>query len=377
MNRINVIRSSMPPFEEYIEEIRGIWDSRWLTNCGPKHQELEKALSKWLGVDQVSLFCNGHVSLEAAFSLFPAGSEVITTPFTYASTTLAIARCGLLPVFCDIEPQFYTMDPKKIEALITEKTVALAPVHVYGNLCDWRRIQEIASKHNLKVIYDAAHAFGVRDGNVGVGSLGDISMFSLHATKVFHTVEGGCLTYNAPELSQRFTAWRQFGMYEKDCTEILGTNAKMTEFSAAMGLCNLRHLEEQIAKRRIVAERYRDRLEGTAGLIFCPKQSGVTSNYAYMPVQIIDEQFGEGRDELAQRLAKKDVYVRKYFYPLTSQFPYFQTNFAIQETPVAAEVAERILCLPLYADLTPEEVDRVCDLILERHGAKEKTVLHE
>lgn len=367
MNRINVIRSSMPPLEEYVEEIREIWDSRWLSNCGPKHQALENALSDWLGADKVSLFCNGHISLEAAFSLFPAGSEVITTPFTYASTTLAIARCGLTPVFCDIEPVFYTMAPEKIEALITEKTVAIAPVHVYGNLCDWRKIQKIAKTHNLKVIYDAAHAFGVRDKGIGVGSLGDISMFSLHATKVFHTIEGGCLTYTEPELSRRFAAWRQFGMYDKDCTEILGTNAKMTEFSAAMGLCNLRHLEEEITKRRIAAERYRERLEGAAGLIFCPKQSGITSNYAYMPVQVIAEQFGENRDELAQRLAEKDVYVRKYFYPLTSQFPYFQENFAIQDTPIAEEIADRILCLPLYADLTVEDVDWICDLILERH----------
>ncbi len=366
MKRINVIRSSMPPLEEYIEEIREIWENRWLSNSGPKHQALENALSEWLDVDRVSLFCNGHMSLEAAFSLFPAGSEVITTPFTYASTTLAIARCGLTPVFCDIEPLFYTIDPEKIEALVTEKTVAIAPVHVYGNLCNWRKIQEIAKKYNLKVIYDAAHAFGVKEKDVGIGRLGDISMFSLHATKVFHTIEGGCLTFSAAELSQRFAAWRQFGMYDKDCTEILGTNAKMTEFSAAMGLCNLRHLEEQIAKRRIAAERYRDRLEGAAGLIFCPKQSGVTSNYAYMPVQVISEQFGEGRDELAQRLAERNIYVRKYFFPLTSQFPYFQKNFTIQETPIAAEIAKHILCLPLYADLTTEDVDWICDTILEQ-----------
>ena len=364
MEKINVIRSSMPPFEEYVEEIRDIWDNRWLSNCGPKHQTLEQELSKYLGVDNTSLFCNGHTALEAAFSLLPPGSEVITTPFTYASTTLAIARCGLIPVFCDIEPMYYTIDPEKIEALITKKTAAIAPVHVYGNLCDWRGIREIAAKHGLKVIYDAAHAFGVKDGTIGAGSLGDVSMFSLHATKVFHTIEGGCLTYHDAELASRFKAWSQFGMYEKDCTEILGTNAKMTEFSAAMGLCNLRHVSEYIARRRDAAMRYRERLCRRDGLVLCGEQRGVVSNYAYMPVQVDPAKFGHDRDELAGYLAKREIYVRKYFYPLTSSFPLCQRNFTIQETPVADKISERILCLPLYSDLEIQDVDRICDAIL-------------
>lgn len=364
MGKINVVRPSMPPLGEYVEEIKSIWENRWLTHTGPKHQELEKALAQVLGVPLVSVFSNGHQALEAAFSMFPAGAEVITTPFTFASTTMAIMRCGLVPVFCDIEPDFYTMNPDKIEPLITKKTVAIAPVHVYGNLCDWRRIREIARRHDLKVIYDAAHAFGVRDGETGAGSMGDLSMFSFHATKVFHTIEGGGLTYGTPDLAQRFAAWRQYGMFNGEQSEIIGTNAKLTEFAAAMGLCNLRHLDEQISLRRSAVQRYRKRLMNQKGLILCGEQPGVHSNYAYLPVQVQPELFGCDRDAVAVRLSQQEIYVRKYFYPLTSEFPVCQKRFAIPKTPIAAAVSQRILCLPLYAGLTDEEVDRVCDGLL-------------
>lgn len=365
MENINVTRSSMPPVEEYFNEIASIWDNRWLSNVGPKHQQLKQELSNRMDKAEIDLFCNGHQALEAAFSLFPAGSEVITTPFTFASTTVAILRCGLVPVFCDIEPNYYTIDPEKIEALITERTVAVAPVHVYGNLCDWRSIEEIAAKYGLKVIYDAAHAFGVRDGETDAGCLGDISMFSFHATKVFHTIEGGCLAHHDPSLSDIFTAWRNFGIYNWEQSEVLGTNAKMTEFSAAMGLCNLRHLEEQIILRRNAALRYRDRLMNKTGLVLCREQPGVTSNYAYFPIQVEPEQFGGSRDDVADHLAQGGIFTRKYFYPLTSGFQICQKQAAIQPTPVAAGVSNRILCLPLYADLTTEVVDRICDAVLE------------
>lgn len=364
MNKINVVRPSMPPIEEYVEEIKSIWENRWLTHTGPKHQELERALPAWLGAKCVSLFCNGHMALEAAFSQFPAGSEVITTPFTFASTTVAIVRCGLVPVFCDIESEHYTMDPNQIEPLITEKTVAIAPIHVYGNLCNWRRIQEIAGRYKLKVIYDAAHAFGVWDGDIGVGALGDLSMFSFHATKVFHTIEGGGLAYANPQLSRKFAAWRQFGMFDGEQSEIIGTNAKLTEFAAAMGLCGLRHLEEEIKLRQLAVQRYRERLTGQKGLVLCAEQPGVHSNYAYMPIQIQSKLFGCDRDMVALRMAKQEIYVRKYFYPLTSEFPVCQERFFVQKTPIASDISERIVCLPLYAGLTAEDVDRVCDSLL-------------
>lgn len=364
MNNIPVSRPSMPPIEEYFEEIKDIWDSRWLTHTGPKHQKLAQALSEMVGGAFVSLFCNGHQALEAAFSTFSPGAEVITTPFTFASTTMAIIRCGLVPVFCDIEPAFYTMDPDKIESLITDKTVAIAPVHVYGNLCDWRRIREIAKRHGLKVIYDAAHAFGVKDGEINAGTLGDLNMFSFHATKVFHTIEGGCLVYNNQDFAKRFAAWRQYGMYDGEQSRIMGTNAKLTEFGAAMGLCNLKHLDEYVASRRAAVLRYREQLSGVDGTILCPEQPGVTSNYAYFPVQVDEKRFGYNRDQIVERLAERGILSRKYFYPLTSQFPVVKEFCAIQNTPIAAEVSKRIICLPLYSDLTINDVDIICEIIL-------------
>lgn len=365
MDKINVYRPSMPPFEEYIEEIRDIWDSRWLTHIGPKHQRLEQELSRLWDNAQVSLFSSGHQALEAAFSIFPAGSEIITTPFTFASTTVAILRAGLIPVFCDIEPNFYTMDPEKITPLITDKTVAIAPVHVYGYLCNWRKIRKIADENGLKIIYDAAHAFGVRDREINAGCLGDISMFSFHATKVFHSIEGGCLVHKDPVLTEYFAAKRHYGMYDGVQAEILGTNAHLTEFAAAMGLCNLRHVEEQIAQRRVAALRYRDRLSEVQGLILCGEQLGVTHNYAYMPIRVEPEYFGCSRDVLAAYLADHGIFVRKYFYPLTSQFPLCRGMFPVEKTPIAAQVSGQILCLPLYSDLTISDVDRVCNAIGE------------
>ncbi len=364
MDKINVVRSSMPKLEEYLQEIQSIWESRWLTNAGEKHRKLEDELRKYLNVQGISLFSNGHQALEAAFSLFPAGSEVITTPFTFASTTLAIIRAGLVPVFCDIETEFYTMDSSKIEALITPKTVAIAPVHVYGNLCDWRSIQEIADRYHLKVIYDAAHAFGVKERETTAANLGNISMFSFHATKVFHTIEGGCLAYHTEELSRYFSAWRQFGMYDGVQSEFAGTNAKLTEFAAAMGLCNLRHLDEQISMRCQAANHYRVRLSQIEGLILPQVQPGVTPNYAYFPIRILPKQFGKTRDQLCDALECENIYARKYFFPLTSAFSLTKDRFAIQPTPVAEEVAQQILCLPMYADLTTSDVDRVCDALL-------------
>lgn len=364
MNNIPVSRPSMPPMNEYVEEIKDIWDSHWLTHTGPKHQELTRALLEKLGGISISLFCNGHQALEAAFSIFSPGKEVITTPFTFASTTMAIMRCGLVPVFCDIEPTYYTMDPEKIESLITEKTVAIAPVHVYGNLCDWRKIREIAKRHRLKVIYDAAHAFGVKEGKNDAGMLGDLNMFSFHATKVFHTIEGGCLLYNDRKLAKRFAAWRQYGMYDGEQSEIMGTNAKLIEFAAAMGLCNLRHLDGYIAARRAAVLRYRERLSDVDGLILCPEQPRVTSNYAYFSVQVDEKRFGCSRDQLVDDLAEQGIFCRKYFYPLTSQFPVVKKYCSVKDTPVANKISNRIVCLPLFSDLSMQDVDCICDAII-------------
>ena len=365
--QINVTRSSMPPFEEYCEEIKELWDSHWLTNMGVKHQQLEAQLREYLDVPYVTLYTNGHLALEniiAAMDL-PAGGEVITTPFTFASTTHAIVRNGLIPVFCDINDVDYTLDVTKIEALITEKTCAIVPVHVYGNICDVDAIQTIAQKHGLKVIYDAAHAFGVTYRGEGIGNFGDASMFSFHATKVFNTIEGGAVTFAEPELEKVLYGMKNFGFFGPENILYAGGNAKMSEFQAAMGICNLRHVEAEIEKRRQVVERYNARLSGVPGIKLCMPQQQVKCNYSYYPV--VFDGYKYDRDEVFARLQMQDIVARKYFYPLSNSFRCYDDlpTAGAEKTPVAQYIADRVLTLPLYADLELEAVDRICDLILE------------
>ncbi len=259
MNNIMVTRSSMPSFEEYCEEIKDIWDSHWLTNMGVKHKELQKELENYLGIPHVALYTNGHLALENAIAALnlPKGGEVITTPFTFASTTHAIVRNGLIPVFCDIKEDDYTIDTQKLENLITDNTVAIVPVHVYGNMCDVEEIDRIAKKYGLKVIYDAAHAFAVKYKGVSSACFGDASMFSFHATKVFNTIEGGCICFKNDAWVQLLNDMKNFGIHGPESVQFVGGNAKMNEFQAAMGICNLKHLNEEIAKRKNVVERYR------------------------------------------------------------------------------------------------------------------------
>lgn len=363
---INVTRSSMPSFEEYCEEIRELWDSRWLTNMGVKHQKLQSELEKYLNVSHVTLFTNGHIALETVIEAmgFPVGSEVITTPFTFASTTHAIARNGLVPVFCDVNPVDYTMDVTKIEALITNKTVAIVPVHVYGNMCDDDAIMAIAKKYGLKVIYDAAHAFGASYKGRSAGALGDASMFSFHATKVFNTIEGGAVSFGDDALVERLNDYKNFGQHTPEEVLYAAGNGKMSEFQAAMGLCNLRHLEEEIAKRGNAVAHYRQRLEGVPGIKLSPVQEGVVSNYAYFPV--VFDGYKYNRDEMFEKLKAENIVARKYFYPLTNGFAcYASLNTAGEDkTPVAKHIAQRVLTLPLYADLAEKDVDRICDIIL-------------
>ena len=367
MNKqILVTRSSMPSFEEYCEEIRELWDSRWLTNMGVKHRELQKQLESRLGCPHTVLFTNGHLALENVIAAmgFPKGAEVITTPFTFASTTHAITRCGLTPVFCDVRSDDYTMDADKIEALITEKTAAIVPVHVYGNLCDVERIGEIARKHRLKVIYDAAHAFAVRYKGVSSACFGDASMFSFHATKVFNTIEGGAVCFSDDALEEKLNDMKNFGIHSPESVIYAGGNAKMSEFQAAMGICNLRHLEEEIAKRAAAVERYRARLDGVPGIRLCAPQADVQPNHAYFPV--VFDGFGASRDRVFEALGEHNITARKYFYPLTNTFECYAAlpTAGSEKTPVAAYLADRVLTLPLYADLETEDVDRICDIIL-------------
>lgn len=361
---INVTRSSMPSYEEYCEEIKEIWDSRWLTNGGVKHRELEAKLKVFLGVENVTLFTNGHLALENAIAAMelPEGGEVITTPFTFASTTHAIYRSGLTPVFCDIKPDDYTLDADKIEALISEKTCAIVPVHVYGNFCDVEKIEKTAKKHDLKVIYDAAHAFGAKLNGKSSACFGDASMFSFHATKVFHTIEGGAVCFGDEALSEKLNAQKNFGQYSSEFVPVAGGNAKMNEFQAAMGICNLRHIEGEIKKRKSAVMRYRERLSDVKGIKLSPIQENAESNYAYFPV-VFEKEFGHSRDEVLSQLAENNITARKYFYPLTSNFDCYK-SLKHFETPIAEYISSRVLCLPLYADLTKDDVDKICEIIL-------------
>ena len=368
MSKILVTRSSMPELQEYINEIKSIWDTHWLTNMGVKHQELQKNLIDYMGVEQIELLTNGHMALELSMQAFNLEGEVITTPFTFASTTHAIVRNGLKPVFCDIDPITFTMDPSKIEKLITDKTSAIVPVHVYGNICNIEEIDRIAKKYGLKVIYDAAHTFGETYKGKGIGTFGDASCFSFHATKVFNTIEGGCVCYHDEEFGRALYKLKNFGIRNEEIVDGVGANAKMNEFCAAMGLCNLRHVDEEIAKRKTVVERYREHLENVEGIQLSPIQENVESNYAYFPVIFDEKVFGASRNEVMDKLAENGIGARKYFYPLTNSFECFHGEFDVNETPIARHLSLRVLVLPVYADLSVEDVDRICKIILNCKG---------
>ena len=361
--KINVTKPYLCDLEEYVSEIRDIWDNHYLTNFGPKHTELEKKLSLFLNIKRTSLFINGHYALESALAYykFPKGSEVITTPFTFVSTVNAIVRNGLVPVFCDIKENDYTIDPKEIEKLITNKTVAILPVHVYGNVCDVEAINRIANKYNLKVIYDAAHAFGVKYKGVGIANFGDMSMFSFHATKVYNTIEGGAVCYNDTTMDDFFHSIRDFGIVgEEDC-DYIGGNGKMNEFQACMGLCNLRHIDDIIAQRKRAVERYIKRLSNVQGINIWKQQDDVVHNYSYFPV--VFNGYPVNRDKIKSLLSEHGIFARKYFYPLVSEFNAYK-SFNKGNTPIAKRISERVLTLPLYPDLTDDEIDKICDLIL-------------
>ncbi len=364
MKQILVTQSSMPDLEEYMNEIKDMWDSHWLTNMGPKHKKLQMELCRFMGVDHIALFTNGHMALELILQAMNLQGEVITTPFTFASTTHAIVRSSLEPVFCDIDPVTFTMDVEKLENLITDRTCAILPVHVYGNVCNIEEIERIAHKYELKVIYDAAHTFGETYKDKGIGAFGDAACFSFHATKAFNTIEGGAVCFRDKKFGEILYELKNFGIHGPEEVSAVGANAKMNEFCAAMGLCNLKHLAAEIEKRRKVAEQYRSHLEGVDGLQLNVIQPEVKSNYAYFPVIFEEKQFGASRAEVFDVLAEQGIGARKYFYPLTNTFSAFHGKFNVFETPVALHISKRVLTLPMYADLALEDVDRICEIIL-------------
>ena len=360
---ILVTKSSMPSLDEYIEEIKDMWDTHCLTNMGPKHLEFQKQLRKYLDVDCIELMTNGHMALELTLQAMDLKGQVITTPFTFASTTHAIVRNGLEPIFCDIDTETYTMDVARIRNLITKETSAIVPVHVYGRVCNVEEIEKIAREYGLRVVYDAAHTFGETYKCVGIGNYGDASIFSFHATKVFNTIEGGAVAFNDCELGEKLYNLKNFGIQGPENVVAVGANAKMNEFCAAMGICNLRHIDEEIYRRKKVVERYKEQLEGKKGVVLPRDQKDVKSNYAYFPVIFDETQCGVTRDTVSKELEKHGIYSRKYFYPLTNSFNIYKGRYSVESTPVAEHVSKRVLTLPLYADLTQEDVDKICDII--------------
>jgi dTDP-4-amino-4,6-dideoxygalactose transaminase len=355
---ITVTQPSLPNYESYIAYVKDIWERKWLTNNGPLHEEFKNRLKSYLSTTNVELFTNGHLALEISLKALDLEGEVITTPFTFASTIHAIKNCNLEPVFCDIDPVTYNIDPTKIEELITDKTSAIVAVHVFGNPCELEAIQAIATKHNLKVIYDAAHAFGVEvDGN-GIANYGDVSMFSFHATKVFHSIEGGMLSFSDEMLSPILNALKNFGITSPETVDYIGTNAKMNEFQSAMGLCNLEIVDKEISSRKNAYTRYMEELTGLDDVQLLKLPENIKPNYAYFPILLKDHKL---RNFLSDRLTKYNVIARKYFYPLCSQFECY--DYDGNETPVALDVSDRILCLPMHANLDVKEVSQICDII--------------
>jgi len=361
--KILVTRASLPPFEEYVDEIKSIWDSHWLTNMGNKHKELQEKLKSYMKVPNVELMVNGHMALEMTLQALDLKGEVITTPFTFASTTHAIVRNGLKPVFCDIKEDDYTIDPDKIEGLITERTCAIVPVHVYGNICDVEKIEIIAKKHNLKVVYDAAHTFGEKYKGIGVGNFGDASIFSFHATKVFNTIEGGCVCYSEEELGEKLYNLKNFGIRGAEYVEAVGANAKMNEFQASMGLCNLRYIDSNIERRKELVTLYRESMEDIEGIRCWKEQEYVTHNYAYFPVIIQEEVYGHSRNDVFEMLKNNGIYARKYFYPLTYEFDVYKEEYSGTECKTAKKMSESVLTLPIYPELDKEVIYKIGDLL--------------
>lgn len=364
-NIIPVSKPAAPPIEEYISEISDIWETRMFTNIGDKIIKLEEKLCQYLDAPYISLFANGHLALEAALGSLNLRGEVITTPFTFTSTALAIIRNNLKPIFCDIKSD-YTINCDLIEDLITDKTCAILPVHIYGNVCDVKKIESISKKYNIPVIYDAAHAFGIKENNISIGNYGDISMFSFHATKVFHTIEGGGLVYHNPQLKTIFSQMRNFGIEGHDTVRV-GANLKMSEIHAAMGLCNLKYVDEYIKKRYLCVQQYIERLSNINGIYINQYNPQTKSNYSYYPVRIVEEEFGFSRDKVYDALINNNIYARKYYFPLVSQFPIYDTSYDLSETPMANKLSMQILTLPLYADLKIQDINRVCDIITKFH----------
>ena len=363
---ITVTSPLLPSLDEFMPYLQDIWNRKWLTNNGHYHQELEKALCEYLKVPYISLFTNGTLPLMCALQALRITGEVITTPYSFVATTHALWWNGIKPVFVDIDPETCNIDPDKIEAAITPKTTAIMPVHVYGKPCDVKRIQEIADKYGLKVIYDAAHAFGVEVNGESILNAGDMSTLSFHATKVYNTVEGGALICHDAKTKQRIDYLKNFGFAGETTVIAPGINGKMDEVRSAYGLLNLKQVDVAIEARHQVAMKYREALRGIKGIRMMEDTSGVRHNYAYFPIFIDAGEYGMTRDELYFKMKGNNVLARRYFYPLISEFSTYRglESARPENLPVATKIADSVICLPMYYGLTEEDIDRVIEQII-------------
>lgn len=365
---ITVTSPLLPPLDELIPYLQRIWNSKWITNNGDMHQELERQLADYLGVEYISLFANGTLALITSLQALNITGEVITTPYSFVATTHSIYWNKCTPVFVDVEPDYFTIDPSKIEAAITKKTTAIMPVHVYGHPANIEEIQNIAEKYKLKVIYDAAHAFGVKKNGVSILNAGDLSVLSFHATKIFSTVEGGAVICHSEEMKHHIDNLKNFGFRGETIVEEPGINAKMNELQAAYGLLSLKYIDEAIYKRKQIAEQYRKTLNNTPGISFLPEQNNVVYNYAYFPIFVDEKKYGMSRDALYEKLKENNIYGRRYFYPLISNLsPYHSLPSAKYENiPIATKISNEVICLPLHHCITDDDIQRVLLCITKR-----------
>jgi dTDP-4-amino-4,6-dideoxygalactose transaminase len=372
---IYVTRPYLPPLEEFCQGLQEIWDNQWLTNNGPILQRFTQELCNTFETDNVCLFNNGTLALQIALQGMGISGEVITTPYTFVATTHSLFWNKIRPVFVDIEPEYYTLDPEKVEAAITPWTTAILAVHVYGHPCKLNALADIARRHNLKLIYDAAHAFGVKVGNKPIGHFGDLSMFSFHSTKLFHSIEGGMLIFQESGLKVMFDYLKNFGFKNEVEVVMPGTNAKMNEMQALMGIHVLKYLEETIHKRARITALYRSRLGEVPGIHLAPALSpDIRYNYAYMPIEVDGHEFGMSRDALYEKLKEWNVHARRYFYPLICDFPCYRSISVNGSLTVARRVADCILTLPIYDSLELSDVETICEIIMSlQMGAKNKT----
>jgi len=363
--RINVTQPCLPPLEEFIPYLTQIWNNKWLTNNGPLHQQLEQELANYLGVKYISLFSNGTLALITALQALDIQGEVITTPFSFVATTHSLWWNKITPVFVDIEPEYLNLDPSKIEAAITPRTTAIMPVHVYGNPCKMQEIQRIADKHGLKVIYDAAHAFGVKKDNMSILNQGDLSVLSFHATKVFSTIEGGAIICHTEEMKHHIDNLKNFGFRGETVVEEPGINAKLNEVQAAYGLLQLKYIDGFITKRKFITNLYQSLLKEVSGVRFLPDMEGVTHGYSYFPILIDEAVYGLSRDALYEKLKQDNIFSRRYFYPLISSFePYRELASATEDNlTIATKSSKQVLCLPLYVELEEIDINRICSIL--------------